>query len=307
MPPRMFSGALAALLMAALLVAGCNVYEGLYEEGASDDPEVLLEDARIALQRNEPATAAGHLRKALAQTAEGSVLQKRVQIKLASAVLQTEQIDALSLSQMARTFSGEGTGSTAKHQGPVCNFPATHERALFDPTADIDFERLGSTESREARTEAAALITRVFSHPGSGSDAVFPCDDAGMDAAIADLQHHGLTDAEIAEALVDYAVVVSTESYLDVVAAGGGEATFYYVAAPGGTEYVGTCFPEAAACEATLDRTAANLPQLDCSTRLLQKRAVLLGSSKATELADLARDGYQSLEAGLGAATCTAH
>ena len=52
--------------------------------------------------------------------------------------------------------------------------------------------------------------------------------------------------------------------------------------------------------DATASVTAATgPPTIDCSTRTLQKRAALLSSTNAQELADLARDGYQKAAAGL--------
>ena len=296
------------VVLALVLATGCNVYEGFYEEGASDDPEVLLEDARIAMQRNEPDKAVDHLRKALSKADKGSTVEKRVQIKLASAILQTQEINALTLSRMARTFSSEankaGAGKTA---GEVCNFPAEHSRESFDPHAGIDFGRLGSEESVAARSEASALIADVFNQTTTSSSPTFPCDDAGMDQAIADLQAQGMTDAEIAEALVDYAVVLSTTAYVDVVNVGGDLAEFFYATPPAGADYIGICFPDVATCEASVAATTDNLPSFDCATRLLQKRAALLGSTTATELADLARDGYVTMESAVQNAQCVAN
>ena len=52
-------------------------------------------------------------------------------------------------------------------------------------------------------------------------------------------------------------------------------------------------------CNSTVAQSGAHLDGLDCSTRALQKRAALLNSTNAQELADLTRDGYQKAAAGL--------
>ena len=43
-----FTSALPALAV-ALVLAGCNVFEGVYEAGTSNNPTVLLADADVAM------------------------------------------------------------------------------------------------------------------------------------------------------------------------------------------------------------------------------------------------------------------
>ena len=296
----------STLLVCVLLVAGCNVYEGLYEEGASDNPEVLLEDGRNALQQKRPTEAVAYLRKALEKAQDKPVLRKQIEIKLATAVLQEYEIDALSFSRIARKLSGDaavGKVIASKTQSQTCNFPEHHGRTNFDPREGINFERIGSDAGAAALEEAQTLIARVFNGDETTANPTFPCEEEALNAAISDLQPT-MSNAEIAEALVNYAIALTTEAYLEIVAAGGNDASFYYATPPGGADYIGTCFTNAQSCENTIASTAANLSRFDCSTRIFQKRAELLDSSNAEELANLAREGYESLEVGVGTASC---
>ena len=287
------------LALLALVATGCNVYEGLYEEGDSDDATVLFEDARIALQQDRPEEAIEHLRKALVHVPDNEpLLRKQIQTKLASAVLEVQEINVLSLKRIADNLNGEATSQGAlafgKSQSQACLFPSHHQQSFFDPTAGIDMDQLGQPASAAALTESRDLVADVFTNTD-----VFPCSDEGLDAAIASAQQQGLSNEEIAEALVNYAVSISTTAYVDIVGVGGGQASFFRVLSPAGEDYVSVCFPSAQMCNGTVAEARVHLSGLDCSTRILQKRAALLASTAAQELADLARDGYDKAAAGL--------
>lgn len=289
-------------LLILVLAAGCNVYEGLYEEGESEDPEVLLEDAEIAMEQNRPDDAVTHLKKAIQNTKPGTLTQKRVKVSLAAAVLKTQQIDVLSFTQMVEQFVPASTRSTtaSKVQSEACTFADGHTTEAFDPASNDSFKRLGDTASAEALQESKTLIAEAL----AGDTAVLPCDEAGIDEAIARLQSEGMPKDEIASALVSYSIVVSSLAYVDVVEAGGGDGQFFYVSPPNGSSYIGLCFPDAGVCMNTKNRVSSNLGSIDCATRLLQKRAALMGSTTATDMANLARDGYISLSSGLGDTQC---
>ena len=200
-------------------------------------------------------------------------------------------------------MKGDGA-AFGKSNSQTCLFPQSHTRLGFDPTAGIDFDRLGSPASQEALDESATLIARVLSGEETSANPTFRCDDAELDQDIAALQAQGLNDEEITEALIDFSVVHTTTAYIDIVDAGGDDATFFYVTPPAGDDYIGLCFSSEQTCNRTVVETIANVASLDCSTRVLQKRADLLGSNTAHELATLARDGYQYMAAGLEDATC---
>lgn len=293
------------LLVCTLFAAGCNVYEGFYEEGTSDNPEVLYDDGRLALQQQRPTEAIQHLRKALERAQDQPVLRRRIEVKLATAVLLEQKIDALSFTRMARTLTGDaGSVIASKTQSQTCNFPADHGRTAFDPRTGIDFARIGSEAGAAALAEAQTLIAHVFNDDGPPANQDFPCEEVALSQAIADLKDGGMSNEEIAEALVNYAIAQTTEAYLDIVNAGGGEAEFFYATPPAGTDYIGTCFSSEQACQQTIASTSGNLDRFDCATRILQHRAALLGSTNAEELANLARDGYESLAVGVQSASC---
>ncbi len=287
------------LALLATVATGCNIYEGLYEEGDSENAEVLLEDARIALQQDRPEEAIVHLRKALVYVPDDEpLLRKQIQIKLASAVLEVQEINVLSLKRIAENLNGEATSHDAlafgKSQSQACLFPAHHEQTPFDPTEGIDIDQLGNPASEAALAESRDLVANVF----TGTD-IFLCSDEGLDQTISSAQQQGLSNGEIAEALIDYSVALSTTAYLDIVGVGGGNASFFRVTSPAGEDYVSVCFPSEQVCNSTVGQSRAHLDGLDCSTRTLQKRAALLASTSAQELADLARDGYKKAAAGL--------
>ncbi len=296
---RLATTVCVTLALLATVATGCNVYEGLYEEGESENAEVLLEDARIALQQDRPQEAVEHLRKALVYVPDDEpLLRKQIQIKLASAVLEVREINVLSLKRIADNLNGEATSPDAlafgKSQSQACLFPAHHEQTPFDPTEGIDIDQLGNPASEAALAESRDLIAHVF----TGTD-LFLCSDQGLDQSISAAQQQGLSTGEIAEALVDYSVALGTTAYVDIVGVGGGNASFFRVTSPAGEDYVSVCFPSEEMCNSTVAQARAHVSDLDCSTRILLKRAALLASTSAKELADLARDGYKKAAAGL--------
>ncbi len=102
------------LVMAAsmlFLSAGCNVFEPFYEAGSSDDPEVLLDDARYALQNGEPDKAVAILEKAFAVDSSNA----EVRVELAAALFLANGIDVLVMKDLAE-FITESSSSAGKHQ-----------------------------------------------------------------------------------------------------------------------------------------------------------------------------------------------
>lgn len=125
---------LAAFSVGVLLLAGCNVFEGLYEEGASNDPEVLMADADLAMQRGEPHKAVAYLERALEYDPENPTIRT----KLSTAILQANDIDVLSMISLAEEISGRGESGSAtfvldKHDAlgatdaESCNFDAARK------------------------------------------------------------------------------------------------------------------------------------------------------------------------------------
>lgn len=296
---------MALVLFLALLTSGCNVYEGFYEEGGIDDPEALLEDARLAMQRNEPQQAVTYLRKALENSDEGEVIHTRAQIKLISALLATEKINVLMLRRVAENFDVAGsrnTVSASKSSATLsCKFPGTQAREEFDPVADIDYTRLEADPAVAVIEESEALINRVVGLQEDEVETSFPCTDASaVDDRIAELKGMGLTDEEIAEALVNFAVVQSTILLKKFLKVGGADVRFFYVTPNAGpNDYVSICLPDESTCQAGTTKIKKQIGKIQCSALVLDRRAKLLGSSTAQELADLVAFWRGALEGGV--------
>lgn len=285
------------------VAAGCNVFEGLHEEGQADDPQALYQDAQDALRRGDLIVAIDHLRQALDMQPEGA-LAARIRITLATALLEQHQINVLTLSRIGEVFTGKTrTTAVTKTSALACKFPASYDREQFDPQQSINFQRLGSAPSQDAVAEAQDLLNRVFAQTET-SGVAFSCNEQDLDASIAFLQSLNVSDEQIAELLVNYAVVLTTRSYIDVVNVGGNQTTFYYVTPPqSGTDFVSVCFPDANTCDAATASVMADLDDFGCAAMLLNKRAELLGTSSsatvALDVAALAADAYDALAKGL--------
>jgi len=294
---------LPLLLVGSLFLAGCNVFEGIDQAGTSD-PEVLLEDAERALQRDDPDEAVAHLRNALEHAPEEGLLRSRIEIKLATALLAARDIDVMMLRRIAGNFNQEDAGAApaplnlGKQAGTMgCKFPGSHSRTEFDPIDGIDYEHLSQPASQDAMDEARRLLGRVFAL----DEAAFCGTQEDFDHNLSLLQRQGLTDIEIAEALVDYAVVLSTRLTLELLNINDGSlARFFYVTAPSGGEYVSVCMNDVGVCEASDAVLTENLSRIDCAVRLLTSRAELLHSTgTAYEVAQMAASWQDRLVGGL--------
>lgn len=118
--------------LALLIASGCNAFEFMYG-GESDEPEVLLEDARLALQSGDAEKAIDLLEKALEQAPENP----EIRIELSSALFQANEVDLLVMKDLA-SFISDSPASASKTQNAsglnACNF--TDE---IDTTTRIDF------------------------------------------------------------------------------------------------------------------------------------------------------------------------
>ena len=126
--------ALFALTM--FIVAGCNAFGFMYEEGNSDDPDVILDDARIALQNGDTEKAIELLEKALDKAPDNPVIK----IELASALFQDGDVDLLVMKDLADYISDSGAASSTKSASApaVCTFtesPSSTRQLSFDTEA----------------------------------------------------------------------------------------------------------------------------------------------------------------------------
>jgi len=129
------------------MLAGCNVFDGLGEEGDSNDPYVLLRDARAALSRGEPQEAVRYLERAF----DLDPNNPEVRIELVGARFAAAEVDLLTLGRLVDHINGEGdTTSTAlnaawqgKANGAFCTFDADpSELEMFDYTSAPEYQQI---------------------------------------------------------------------------------------------------------------------------------------------------------------------
>lgn len=294
---------LPALLLLALVTSGCNVFESLYTEGESNDPKVLLQDAAVAIRKNEPAKAVTILEKAFQKEPDNP----KVRVELASALLAANNIDVLDIVSLYENISKDvrgsaGTGAfskTASH----CTFNdsaiGTPAVRAFDP----------SYQGLQALLNKAPVIARVIT-------LVQPILPAALTATpynVPDLTEaqarqfaaqikaaSGLTDAQVANLLLINATATIIQIYNDMFFNTPG-VSWYLVKGPTGNEYVGACATSIAVVKA---KAACQLPKLQGAANSLRVRGYLVGGEAAT-LANEFNVALTKLETELGTgATC---
>ncbi len=126
-----FNRSTSVALLAALLLVGCNVFEGAYEAGSSNDPKVLLIDAEQAMQAGEPEKAVVILEKAAAKTDPATFQGVQVNNLLGDAKLKVAGIGVLQLQQMVDDLNDRienGTlGKVSIDPTAVCSFASPDE------------------------------------------------------------------------------------------------------------------------------------------------------------------------------------
>lgn len=118
-----------------LIATGCNAFEFMHDED-SNDPDVLLEDARIAMQNGDPQQAVDFLEKAL----EKAPQNPEIRIELSAALFQANDIDLLVMKDLAEFISDDQAaanraGDIVQKSAPACNF-----RDEIDTTTRITFD-----------------------------------------------------------------------------------------------------------------------------------------------------------------------
>lgn len=109
----------------SLCLSACNVFDGIYEEGSSNEPAVLLADARNAISDGRHDDAVEYLNKAH-ERQPGNI---EIRVALASALLTLNKIDVMLIAEVADEIEGDEIGGdadwTSKAGCPddlVCNF-----------------------------------------------------------------------------------------------------------------------------------------------------------------------------------------
>ena len=139
-----------ALALCMLIAAGCNAFEFMHEAGDTNDPYVLLGDARLAMQNGDAAQAATLLEKALAKAPEN----QEIKIELASALFQANHIDLHLMKDLADFIADRESSNISKIQPASinnCSFDASfssHRKLKFDEV-DAYTQLLNNTETLE--------------------------------------------------------------------------------------------------------------------------------------------------------------
>ena len=275
---------LFALLLAPL--AACD------ETGAvSDDVDVVVDDAVVARQQGDYATAVTLLEGALADEPSNP----EVRVELATTLLERDDVDLLDIERIG-TFltnaAGVANGSAgAAGRTAACAAASDPTAEAFDPTDVGDFDALVGALQTIAR--AGELLSTVIPAELQGfdictsiADGAFVYDRAGV---LADLRAQGLSDGQVAQALAVNALNSFIDAYLFVTTEVAQQTTWYRLA----DGSITVCVDDEAAFEADTRSAIAGFGEAVLS---LDARAALLGSSSvAAEIVEIALDAYEDV------------
>ncbi len=279
-----------------LLLTGCNVFEGLYEAGTSNDPEVLLADAEQAVQQGEPEKAVVILEKAVEQTQPKTVQRSKVQIQLATAKMQAAKIGVLQLQRMIEDMNDRieigktSSGKIGAFASQVCSYEPTDERLEQITLNDID-GYTAISQNQDVLSEVQRLVNEALNFSGD------PGERFDIQARIDSLQQAGLSQQKIAEALLNASLAYVGGSYDDIVQVGGDQIEWYRVRSAYEGYYLGYCAPSQDVIDTVKAETACSMDDLKFSVDLLRARAAFYDpNSLAGEIADKAQEGYDKLQ-----------
>lgn len=252
----------------ALLTSGCNVFEPFYEEGSSNDPEVLLQDARYALESGDAEKAVALLEKAYEKDSQNP----EIRVELSSALFQAGNIDLILMKDLAGFISEAPATFTGKSTSPLaCTFigdPANRSIIQFSEEAAY----LTLLDQREVLDRAVALLD--------------------------DLITSTLDPTTRGNAHLVQAIGLMARTVLDVQARADELGAALYRLGDAG---VGYCAPDELALQALQSYILCDkVPDLDEAIDLLALRQTLLGSNDS-ELHDLLQDAREDIAAGITA------
>lgn len=148
---------LSIAFVVCLLVAGCddNVFSGLNSEGTSDDPQVLLADARAALAKGDTTQAMDYLERAYEIAPEDA----EVRVELIGTRFEVNDIDLLAIREIGEYIAGSNKAAHAAGKATepiyVCSFDGEPEGS-FDYAQAPAFQRLAGLS--DLFDEAIALL-----------------------------------------------------------------------------------------------------------------------------------------------------
>jgi tetratricopeptide (TPR) repeat protein len=259
--------------------AGCNVFEPFYSEGASDNPDVLLDDARYALMNGDPDKAVSILEKAYAIDSTNT----EVRVELASALFQANGIDLLMMKDLAE-FITESSGSAGAFAGknPDKNFGNPLACSFVGTSSDYQALQFETEPAYLTIIEHSAVIDRVAA-------LIEGIADTGDD-----LSANARANQQMTRAIANLAAAIKLITGAAEQAGGG-----IYTIGNG----VGYCAPDEVALQA-LEATiiCEAVPYLDRAVEALAARQAILDSDDA-EFFELVQDVRDDIAASI-TATC---
>ena len=288
---RKFTAYLILLVFPVLTLSGCNAFAGFHGAGNSNDPDILLEDAQIALQQGDADKAIEYLRRAI-EVDPDNVPAKTT---LATALFEKHDIsvlDVVGIAERVRSDVQSNFGASARvvpaarfGGSEVCSFTPDGNERVFDPADFSSFANI--VASKGALDEVDDLLSSLI-------------DPDQLASSIDELRGEGLSDDDIAASLLNGALAKFILAYVAIVEAGGDSLTFYY--ADGN---VGYCAPDQATLDAILAAIACHVTTLKDGIDLLFGRIEMVGSEETSDVADEATEAYDRLVEALGA-SCSA-
>ncbi len=304
----------AFALAAVLLVAGCNVFEGAFEEG-NGDIDTKVEDARLARTNGDFEAAERILRDAYAEDPDNVV----VRLELASTLIQREErreggINSLDAIGQVATFITEtldsgGGARPGSAKAESCSYgDAEVTREVFDPTA---FDAYASIEGslpvfREVRDllsggDGAILPQRLLD--------LSPCEivvvDADGTASLAYDRDRVLEDVYasfegnetfVRTALQLNAVVLMLDSYTGIFEETDDLDVDWYLVGPESDQELAFCAPDALSLDRVYDRVGERVSDVGRALFSIDLLVHDSGLADLEPLRDDALDVYVSFE-----------
>jgi tetratricopeptide (TPR) repeat protein len=135
---------LGGCLVLALVLTGCsdNLFSSFDSEGTSDDPDVLLADARAALAKGDTTRAIDYLERAHDMDPDHA----EIRVTLVGTRFEQNDVDLLTIREIGMYIANASKAARAKSAGTyVCSFdgdPSTYES--FDFALAPAFQRLAA-------------------------------------------------------------------------------------------------------------------------------------------------------------------
>ena len=236
-----------SILAFSLTIAACNVFDGLYEEGASSDPEVLLSDGRTAIQDGRIDDAVAHLTKAH----DKQPANIEIRVELASALLAQHKIDVMLISDLADDIGAE-SGASSKQGGCTdersCHFDCFAAKSATPFSYRDSDAYLRLEETLDVLEQVDNLVGAPLEELGAVPGRRFDSEEARQDlfeALVAKIQQtHSTEDARaIAASLLLNAGITKLSTTLADLERSADEhdITLYHVERADGVEYVSYC------------------------------------------------------------------